>query len=116
MPDPFTLTSEVRGPAVVIRIGGRLDARSSPHLLQTCAGLRRPSHLVLNLSHVTFISSSGVGALLSLCEEFSGLRGSFRLAPISPEVRSSIRLLNLEPFLTLHESEAEALAQVEKAA
>ncbi|MGH7731468.1 MAG: STAS domain-containing protein [Candidatus Eiseniibacteriota bacterium] len=117
MHEPFTLTREAQGPAVVIRITGRLDARSSPQLLQACAGLERPgSHVVLNLSRVSFLSSSGVGALLSLSEEFRGPAGSFRLAPASTEVRSAIRLLNLEPFLAIHESEADALAQLPKAA
>ena len=110
MHDSFELTHELHGPAVVLRIVGRLDARSAPQLLHACARRAAPGvHLVLNLAQVTFLSSSGVGALLTLSEDYQGPEGSFRLASVSPEVRSAIRLLNLEPFLLIHETEAEAL-------
>jgi anti-anti-sigma factor len=98
------------GVADVIRLRGRLDARTSPLLMERCAESRdQGRHLVLNLSGISFLSSSGIGALLALSEEFHEHGASLSLADSSPMVRESIELLNLEEFLTLFDSEAEAL-------
>jgi anti-anti-sigma factor len=96
----------------VIRLRGRLDARTSPLLMERCAGTRDAGrHLVLNLSGISFLSSSGIGALLALTEEFHEHGATLSLAEASTTVRESIELMNLEEFLTLFDSEAEAVRQ-----
>jgi anti-anti-sigma factor len=95
-----------------LRVIGRLDARTSPQLIEQCAPVRdRGRHLVLNLGGVTFLSSSGIGSLLALTEEFRERGASLRLAEPSPTVREAIELLNLQEFLTLYETEAEAVKE-----
>ncbi len=99
---------------VVIRAHGSLDARGTPVLMRRCAEVRTQGrHLALNLSGVTFISSSGVGALLALVEEFRSANGKVRLAEVSPAVLSVVKLLNLDSFLSLCPTEPEAVAQLE---
>ena len=98
----------------VLRGRGVLDARSAPVLTHRCAEVRaQERHLVLNLSGVTFIASTGVGSLLALVEEFRNSTSRIRLAEVSPAILSVVRLLNLDPFLNLSPSEAEALSQLE---
>ncbi|HUK62685.1 MAG TPA: STAS domain-containing protein, partial [Dongiaceae bacterium] len=54
----------------VLRVRGRLDARSAPLLSSRCVELRgQGRRLILNMSGVTFIASSGIGALLAMVEE-----------------------------------------------
>jgi anti-anti-sigma factor len=111
MPDEFTIVEEPRGGrAALLRVSGRLDARSAPSLLEASAAVgQRGENLVLDLSAVTFMASSGLGSLLSLAEEFRqrGLR--VRLASPSPAVDSVIRLLNLQNFLSIDPTEEAAL-------
>ncbi|MGE5177643.1 MAG: STAS domain-containing protein [Bacteroidota bacterium] len=111
MPDEFTIVEEAcRGRAAMLRVRGRLDARSAPSLLRAGSAVRdRAENLILDLSGVTFMASSGLGSLLSLTEEFRqrGLR--VRLASPSPAVDSVIRLLNLHDFLAIDPSEEAAL-------
>jgi len=66
-------------------------------------------HLVLNLAEVPFISSSGIGALLALAEDFTQERRAIRIAAASPAVDSVLRLLNLEGFLALDPTEADSV-------
>ena len=57
---------ETHGKTVVLRVVGRIDAKTAPRLLQGAmpfAGMGR--NLVLNLADVTFMGSSGVGVLLA---------------------------------------------------
>src|SRR5438445_13576206 len=98
------------GRAEVIRLRGRLDARTSPLLLERCASVRDiGGNLVLNMRGVSFVSSSGIGSLLALTEEFRERGGCLSLAESSPGVRETIELLNLEEFLTVYDSEEQAL-------
>src|SRR5262245_59548141 len=112
MDDAFkATTTEARGDNVVVRVEGRLDAKTAPRLLEHCQGARSPAgHLVLNLSDVTFLSSSGVGVLLVLAERTRSEGGSLRIAAPSHAVRAPLELLNLHRFLTIDGSEGEALA------
>jgi anti-sigma B factor antagonist len=100
----------------VLRVHGRLDARSAPVLAARCAEARAQGrHLVLNLAGVSFIASSGVGALLALVEECHQSRTRVRLAEVPPAVDSVLRLLNLDQFLSIDASEADARAELEAA-
>ncbi|HET7496753.1 MAG TPA: anti-sigma factor antagonist [Candidatus Eisenbacteria bacterium] len=110
MPDSFGIQEETRGSAVLLRVRGRLDARSAPHLLEVGSRVRmRGRNLVLDLSGVTFMASSGLGSLLSLAEEFRQTDFRLRIASPSAAVTSVIQLLNLQPFLSIDASEEEAL-------
>jgi anti-anti-sigma factor len=114
MSSSFGITEETRGRTVLLRVSGRLDARSAPHLLEVASRIRsRGMNLVLDLSGVTFMASSGLGSLLSLAEEFRKSENRVRLASPSHAVDSVIRLLNLHQFLTIDRSEEEALNALE---
>jgi anti-anti-sigma factor len=111
MADDFTVyDAPGRGRAAVVRVGGRLDARTSPRLLEHCLAARASGgHLVLNLADVTFLSSSGVGVLLVLTEKVRADGGTLRLASPSPAVKAPLELLNLHRFLAMDDSEDDAL-------
>jgi anti-sigma B factor antagonist len=63
----------------------------------------------LVLSQIEFLSSSGVGALLALVEEFRESNADLHLAAPSEPVSNAIGLLNLGEFLALHETEQDAV-------
>jgi len=101
------------GRTAVLRLKGRLDVRTSPILLQKAAEIQaNGQNLVLNLSEVSFMGSSGIGALLVLVEQFQEQAGVVRLASPSPSVASVIKLLNLDRFLAVDPSEEKALAEI----
>jgi len=98
------------GRTEVIRVKGRVDARTSPLLIERCAAARDAGHsLVLNLREVSFLSSSGIGSLLALTEEFREKGGALGLAELSPIVREAIDLLNLEEFLAVFDRADDAI-------
>ncbi|NOT34349.1 MAG: STAS domain-containing protein [Candidatus Eisenbacteria bacterium] len=98
-----------KGGVDVLRLKGPLDAHNTEALLQRCEPIRLAKrHLVLNLSGVTFLSSSGIGTLLALSEEFGEHGLMMRVASPSPSARTAISLLNLDAFLQVHASEDDA--------
>jgi len=111
MPETFWIDElPAVGDHTVLRAHGHLNAATTTELLARVRAIRdRGQNLILNLSAVSFIASSGVGALLALGEEFreGGLEVCY--AELSSVVDSVIKLLNLDSFLTIAASEEEAL-------
>lgn len=103
-----------RGRTVALRVRGRLDAATAPELLKRCAEIQsNGQNLVLNLSEVTFLGSSGVGALLVLVEQFQEQAGAVHFAALSHTAKDVIDLLDLGQYLPIHATEVEALAALE---
>ncbi|MCA9751974.1 MAG: STAS domain-containing protein [bacterium] len=115
MADTFQMTSADSPPSTaLLRLEGRLDARNAQTLVQECQRLRDAgrSRIVVNLSRVAFVASSGVGSLLALTEMLNDANGKLVLVDISDAVRSVVELLNLTQFLNLQTSEAEAFQTI----
>ena len=117
MNDELTITTGLDSPrCLVLRLDGILDGRAAPVLSERCAPAHQPvRRLVLTLAGVTAITSSGIGALLSLVEEFGQDSGEIRIAAPSPAVRAVIRLLNLDQFLVIDDSEEQSVGNAEAA-
>ncbi len=117
MSNPFEVEVLERTPdVVVLRATGRLDSQSAVTMMEHCERARMAGkHLVLNLAGVSFIASSGIGALLALAEDFSQAERSLRLAEVPTSVDSVLRLLNLEQFLSIDSTEQAALEALEAA-
>jgi len=115
MPETFDITSvESPGGTTVLRVSGQLDSKSAPVLLSRSGMIRNGSQsLVVNLAAVSFIASSGVGALLALVEQFRESGGKVRFVALSSAVDSVIRLLNLDQFLTIDQTESDAVTALE---
>jgi anti-anti-sigma factor len=106
--------SSVEPPIAVVRIGGRVGVEPSKELrdLATKLMARDVKHVIIDMSDVTFIASSGIGALIVASGEFDIKEGSFQIIRMSEPVRRAIRLLNLEQFLAMADSEDEARENV----
>lgn len=111
MHDALEITSRAEPSGVrVFRVSGRLDSRGTPQFVREC----RPPNtagacMVLNLAGITFLSSSGVGALLALSEQARAFGAEVRVAEPAPLVAATIDLLNLREYLQLFDTEQEAL-------
>lgn len=98
------------GDVLVLRVGGRLDSRGAIVLREYCAPhLITRKCIVLNVQYVNFLSSSGVGALLALTEAAKEAGGRLHIAGAAGSVLSTLELLNLDKYLSLHPSEEEAV-------
>ena len=105
---------QARGRTAVLRVKGRLDVKTAPMLLKQAGDVQTNGQdLVLNLAEVTFMGSSGVGALLVIAEQFLEQAGRVRFAAPSPAVMNVIKLLNLDRFLQIDGSEEESLAALQ---
>lgn len=63
--------------------------------------------VVMNLSEVEFMDSSGVGAMVALLKSFRGQR-DFALCATTPPVQSLLELTRVDRFFRIFEDEAAA--------
>jgi anti-anti-sigma factor len=110
MADLVITDAEDRGRVAILRVQGRLDASTAPALLQRCAQIQAlGKNLVLNLEGVSFLGSSGVGAMLMLVEQFQEQAGVVHFAALSEPARSVVELLDLTAYLAIHATEEDAV-------
>ncbi len=96
------------GQAVTITpTSNRLDAASAPRFKGECLPhASRASAVVVDLRHVEFLDSSGLGVLVSLLKATSG--SSLELANVGAGVPMLLQLTRLDRVLTIRDSEATA--------
>ena len=97
--------------AIVVVAAGELTLRESPDfhafLIDLCE--KSPARLVINLSEVTFIDSSGVGTLTDIFRRLKKADGMLALVGLKKMVRSVFEITRLDKLLPIFESEQEAL-------
>jgi anti-anti-sigma factor len=95
-------TREVRDHCQLFRLTGLLDAFSEPtfrKVLEAKIG-EGPNNIILDLSQIDFIDSSGLGALVQLAKQAQNAQGSFQIVS-NARVTQAVKLVRLEKFLSL---------------
>lgn len=70
-----------------------------------------PTHIILDLSKIDFVDSSGLGALVQLVKKAQTAEGSLQIVT-NPRVTQTVKLVRLEKFLSLQPSVEKALENV----
>ncbi|MEI7645848.1 MAG: anti-sigma factor antagonist [Chloroflexales bacterium] len=101
-----------RDDVVFMPITGRVDAVTAPHLnkavhAQIGAGAR---FVLIDLGDVTFLSSSGLRALLLIRKELMTLGGELRLSGLQPQVHEVFSLTGFTQVFAIHVTADEARA------
>lgn len=73
-----------------------------------------PKHIILDLSQIDFVDSSGLGALVQLVKKAQSLAGTLQIVS-NPRVTQTVKLVRLEKFLSLQPSVDEAVKAVKEA-
>lgn len=105
------LQTQIVGDVLEISVQSeRIDAASA---IQFKDGIRAavdggPKRVLLNLSMVDFIDSSGLGAIVSAMKQMGAAR-KLELAGLSPKVDKVFRLTRMDSVFKIHETAAAAL-------
>jgi anti-sigma B factor antagonist len=67
------------------------------------------TRVVLDMSGVKFVDSSGLGALISCLRHVNGRKGDFRLCSMSKSVRALFELMRMHRVFNIHETCDEAV-------
>lgn len=109
----FTVEESQAGGIAVVTAAGELDAHSAPSLGAVLGPLsqRRGVELVVDLSAVGFIDSTGLGVLVSTLKHVREAEGRLDVVVATPRVLKVFSLTGLDVVIPLHATIASALAR-----
>ncbi|MDJ0796639.1 MAG: STAS domain-containing protein [Calothrix sp. MO_167.B12] len=99
---------------IVLTPAGRLDITTAWQFrlkLQECISKITPN-LVVNLSQVNFIDSSGLTSLVAGMRDADKAKGSFRICNVHPEAKLVFEVTMMDSVFAIFETEEEALEGV----
>ncbi|HZO17176.1 MAG TPA: STAS domain-containing protein [Polyangiaceae bacterium] len=84
--------------STVLRIVGEFDSITAPDLRPTFDDVasRQPQKVVLDLSGLRLIDSSGIGAIVSLFKRVRAYGGVFEVSGVQGQPRSIFKVLRLD--------------------
>ena len=99
-------------PVNVLPLEGEIDLHVSPRLARSLARMiaKCPEHVVVDLSGVTFIDSSGLAVLINAMQDIKEYGGKLTLAGINTNVRSIFETARLDQFFLIDRRDDELLA------
>nr|WP_225938733.1 STAS domain-containing protein [Kovacikia minuta] len=106
-------TREVKDNYQLFRLTGLLDAFSEPTFrkVMTKCVEEGPRHIILDLSKIDFVDSSGLGALVQIAKKAQTAEGTLQIVT-NPRVTQTVKLVRLEQFLALQSSVETAIDNV----
>ena len=110
--NPNLITAITRSQAgIVVHLHGEIDLHRSPEFHTAVSSLlaEKPLRLVLNLSDVDYMDSSGVGTLVDAFRRIRRHNGRLFLVAPSQRVRSVLEITKLDQFFAICTSDMEAL-------
>ena len=107
------LTTEQIGDIRLVTVNDTtLDASNTPDFRAAMAPiLRLRAKVVLDISRLTFVDSSGLGAILSCLRTLNAAGGDLRLlCGISKPIRMFFELVRMNGIIEIHNTRQEAIA------
>lgn len=108
----LTINLEKKGSILCVRINGELDHHTSEILrkdvdeqIQT----GKYKHLLLNLEHLTFMDSSGLGVILGRYKQITNIGGEMVVCSITPPIKRLLDMSGLFKIIRLVDNEGLAL-------
>ncbi|HZD69574.1 MAG TPA: STAS domain-containing protein [Actinomycetes bacterium] len=94
----------------LVHVSGEVDLATCPQLRDVLAELigQGEHHLIVDLEHVTFLDSSGIGVLASALRRIREHGGSLCLTAPKPQVRRVLELTGITKLLPIYANLDEA--------
>ena len=100
------------GDIPVLDVTGEIDIYTTPQFKEAVSAAidqNKPA-IVINMSHVTYMDSSGFGTLLSATKRLRPLDGALYLSGCNEAIQRMLQITRLNTIFGVYATEAEALA------
>jgi anti-sigma B factor antagonist len=106
------ITQKKRGDIVILVIVGEIDLYNAPEIKDVIHKLieERSYNVIIDLEKVSYIDSSGIGALISSLSNLKKYQGGLKIINVYASVKKVFELTKLTSFFEIYNSEAEAVS------
>src|SRR6266446_1589770 len=96
----------------VLPLEGEIDLHVSPNVTASLRMMieKKPKQLIVDLSRVTYIDSSGLAALIEGMQNVEGYGGKFALASLQETIRTIVEIARLDQVFQIFPNVDAALA------
>jgi stage II sporulation protein AA (anti-sigma F factor antagonist) len=111
----LSIELEVKQKVLCIRLSGELDHHTADELRRKAVNsIERHDirHIVLNLEHVSFMDSSGLGVILGRYKQIKQVNGEMVVCAISPPIQRLFDMSGLFKIIRLEPTEENALQRL----
>ena len=101
------ITTRTKGEIVILDITGEIDLYNAPEIKDIINQLieEQKYNVIINLEKVSYIDSSGIGALISSLSNLKKYQGGLKIINVYASVRKVFELTKLTSFFEIHDSE-----------
>jgi len=106
---------DIKQDVLCIRLGGELDHHTADELREQAANVIERNnirHIVLNLEHLSFMDSSGLGVILGRYKQIKQVHGEMVVCAISPALQRLFDLSGLFKIIKMEPTEEFALQRL----
>ncbi|MBC7305633.1 MAG: STAS domain-containing protein [Dietzia sp.] len=106
-----TVTSRANGDRTVVEVTGEIDVYTAPALREELSSLidAENTDLVVDLTQVSFMDSTGLGVLVGALKKVRTLGGDLRLVISQEKILKVFRITALTQVFTIHSTLEESL-------
>jgi len=99
------------GDAVILTVDGEINFNSSPDFRKAFLKVLdlKAQSVVVNLSGVAYVDSSGLATLVEAHQKLKGVGGKLKLSSLTPKVKSLFEMTKLEKLFDIYATEDDAL-------
>lgn len=110
------ITTRSRGDIVLLDIVGEIDLYNAPEIKDIINKLIEVQkyNVIINLEKVSYIDSSGIGALISSLSNLKKYQGGLKIINVFASVRKVFELTKLTSFFEIFDSEEAALESFQR--
>ncbi len=110
------ITTRNKDDIVVLDITGEIDLYNAPEIKDIINKLieEQKYNVIINLEKVSYIDSSGIGALISSLSNLKKYQGGLKIINVYASVRKVFELTKLTSFFEIFDAEEDALGSFAK--
>ena len=103
-----------RPEVVIVHVAGEVDSSSAEQFREKLVSLisEPVRHVIVNLEDLTYINSSGLGALVAGYKRVRVLDGTLRIFQVRGSIGEVMRLIRLDKIIEIYDTEEAALASL----
>jgi len=109
---PFSWRCLPNGIAIIITVCGQIDMFSAPEFREVLTDIinKGSKYLIVNMTEITFIDSSGLGVLLSILRTVRPMGGTIALCGCDPTIMRTMTATRIDTIIPVRKTLDEVMA------